>query len=560
MDKLSNETFLLQEIQKMSRRNSLLNDGFSKEHSIMLIGFILIRFLYAFLFPVFGDACRYSLMAKAISENPFLLARKGLTYPSPLFLMIGAFFYRFFSIIGTDCGFTGVRLISPISGSLTIFFTYMICRRLFGRRGSFYPILFLGLSPSHILISSIGYMESLFVLFVTLAIYFLIRDDPPTGKSAALSGLALGLASLTRVTGLLLIIIIVVYLLTRRRLLTSSTRLGLSVLIVSCALIVSGPYYGRELYEFGSVEMIGQVFPPREEPISLDSLLYQVEVTAERSEVQYQDMHYNPWFRIIGTYFEFWGIWGGAVNVLFRTGVLGFPLLVLTGFTVITLFLTYFHLYGGITLKGKQEYVLLHLCVFLLFSVFFAYVAIQSLRQGFISVSMGYRKPLITVAPILAIYGGHGVDRVIKRLGGKRFPRVLIESAVVASLLILLLAVGFEGFYMRERYEITLLGAAGWIKQNVSKAGVIITTRSLEIAYLADRRTVSLSLVAPQAVNRDLFETHSISHVLIPVKELAQNRSLDPYMRRFQILEDEGVLREVYRDSRAFVLEIVDIP
>ena len=542
----------------MSKRTSILKFGcLSKQFLIMLGGFALLRFILVFLFPVFGDACRYFLMAKAISEDPYLLTQKGLTYPSPLFLIIAACFYRLFSTIGTDFGFVGVRLISPISGALTVLITYMICKTIMSQRERFYSVLLLGLSPSHLLFSSIGYMESLFVLFATLAIYFLLKDNPPTQRSTILSGLSLGLASLTRITGFLLLIAIVAYLLTHGNSLTRLTRLRLSALSVCCVLLVAGPYYGRQLYEVGSVEMIGQVLPPREKKISLDSLLYQVEIRAKRSGVQYRDPHYTPWSRIIGTYFEFWGVWGGAVDVLFREGVLDLPLLVLTGFTVITLFLTSFHLYGILTLKGKQQYALLHLYVFILFSVFFATIAIQYFQQGFVSASIGYRKPLITVAPILAIYGGYGLNRVIRKLEGRKLPRVLTSSVVIGSLLILLLAVGFEGLYMRERYETTIIGAARWIKENTSKAGAILTTRSLEIAYLADRKTVSLSLVASGAVNKNLFETYSISHVLIPIKEFAQNRSLDPYAERFKMLEDEGALREVYRDSGAFVLEIV---
>ena len=49
------------------------------------------------------------------------------------------------------------------------------------------------------------------MLFVTLAIFFLLKEDPPTRKTAILSGLWLGAASLTRVTGFLLLIAFVLH-------------------------------------------------------------------------------------------------------------------------------------------------------------------------------------------------------------------------------------------------------------------------------------------------------------------------------------------------------------
>ena len=529
---------------------------FSRHFFIILVGSTLLRFLLAFLFPVFGDACRYFMMARAISINPYLLTKKGLTYPNPLYLVIGACFYRLLSMIHSDLGFAGIRLISPISGTLTILVTYAICRKILSPKACLYSVLLLALSPSHILFSSVGYMESLFLLFVTLAIYFFIRDDLPTRRSIVLCGLSLGLASLTRITGFLLLVILSTYLLLFRNLLTQSTRLRFTLILVSCVLVMTAPYYGRQLWEFGSIEVIGQILPPREKPVSLDSFLYRGEIVAEKSGIQYQDPHYTPMVRLIGTYFEFWGVWGGAVNVLFRTGVLGFPTVILTGFIIITLLITFFHLYGGLTLRGRQEYFLLHICVAVLLLVFFATITVQSVQQGFVSASMGYRKPLIMVAPILAIYGGHGLNQVTKKLEGKSQASRLLKYVVVMSLLFLVLAVGFEGFYMRERYETALTGAAGWLKHNRSKDGAVLTTRSLETAYLADRRTISLSLISVEALDSDLFETHSISHVLIPIKEFTQNSSLDPYMERFQILREEGVLEEVYRDSGAFILEV----
>ena len=454
----------------------------------------------------------------------------------------------------------GVRLISPISGSLTVMITYMICKRILNRREQFYSVLFLGLSPSHILFSSVGYMESLFVLFVTISIYFLLRDNRLGKESVILSGLSLGLACLTRVTGFLLLGAILLYLFTCRKFQTLSTRVGLSAIFVCCVLVLSGPYYGKQLYESGDVVTIGRIFPPHEEVVSLDSLLYRVEIQEEIStyEIQKKNIHFVPWFRLVGTYYEFWGIWSGAVNVLFRGGILSLnPFVVLFGFTLATLYLTYFHIYGALTLGKIERSSLLHLSTVFVFFSFFAVVVSSTLAYGYVSDSMGYRKPLIAVAPILAIYAGCGMAKFLERIKKNGIFHWSIRLATLISVGMLLLAVCLEGIYMRERYETSLLEGANWIRENTNKEVVVLTSRSLEIAYLTRRRTMALLLLGPQTINEETLLQHGVSHILIPIKEFSQREDLNPFLERFSTLQQEGVLREVYRDTDVFILEVV---
>jgi len=403
-------------------------------------------------------------------------------------------------------------------------------------------------------------MESLFVLFSSLAIYFLLKDNPPTRKSVMMSGLLLGLASLTRVTGVLLLAAFLLYLLTHKVLPDSKTRIYLSTILVSCVLVLSIPYYGRQLYDFGTVEIVGRILPAREEAVSLDSLLYRVEIGTDigDSTVQKEDIHYTPWFRLIGTYYEFWGIWGGAVNILFRERVLNLnPFVVLLGFTLPTIFLTYLHILGGLSLGWNQRNKLLHLCVALIFFAFFTVAISSILTYGTVDASMGYRKPLITVAPILAIYGGRGMAKILERIKEHVFIHSSIRFVTVISLGVLLLAVCFQGIYMRERYETRLLKGANWIKENTDREAIILTSRSLEIAYLSRRRTMTLVLVAPRALDESTLLQYKVSHILIPTKEFSQRESLDPYLRRFLDLQQNGTLREVYRDPDVIIFEVV---
>ena len=540
----------------------LRSNRFSKELLVMLVGFALLRFLLAFLFPVFGDACRYFIMAKAIYAKPSLFAMRGLSYPTPLFLLVSALFYGLFIPFGERTADLSLRLVSPLFGSLTLVFTYLAAKRMFNEKTALLSVVFLGLSPSHIMFSSIGYMEGLFVFLVSLSLYFLVRDNSkPRETSYILCGIALGLASLTRQTGLLVAAIMALFILFDNRIRSRTGRLKSVFLMILGLSVIAGPWYIDQLYRFGTIDLFGQIFPAHEPAtITLDTLLYRVDIYAPRSSIGTNEptTYYQPWFRLIGTYYEFWGVWGGAFDVLLRVRIPFFdPSLLLLGFTVVTLFLSLLHVLGVFKSIRNNRAGILHLLAISTFSVFLFVIFAQWIEYGSVSPSLGYRKPLITIAPVLAIYGGEGWKRLLEiaEETKHRHASKLLIMTVSVCLVLCLAGLCFEGNFMRERYQERLLSAAQWIKHNTLKDAVVLTSRDLEIAYLTGRRTMAMYLVQASAIDQDLLIRHNVSYIFIPSDELTQDARLGPYVQRFSILKNMGFLEEAYRDSFGVILK-----
>ena len=543
----------------MRNRISLwIDEYFSKEFLIMLLAFSLLRFLMAFLFPVFGDACRYFMIAKTIYVQPSLLVKRGITYPTPLFLLISAFFYGMFIPFGEKVADLSLRLVSPLFGSLTIVFVYLIAKKMFDEKIALFSTILFGLSPSHVLFSSIGYMEGLFLFLVSLSLYFLVKDDSePPVSSYGFCGLTLGLASLTRQTGLLVVAVLVLFTLFYSRTSSRVKRLKATLILLGGAFIIAGPWYLDQLQQFGSFGA-GQILPVSTtvDPLSLDSLIYRVDVQAPRSVgAGDPSIYYQPWFRIIGIYYEFWGIWGGAFSVLLHIQIPLFdPLLLLIGFSIVTLFLSIFYVLGVISSIRKGRATILHLLTISTFLIFLLLIIRRWVEYGDIHPSLGYRKPLIVIAPILAIYGGRGLQRFLE-IGRKvryRHTSKLLLTAVFISLFLCLSGLCLEGVFMREKYQERLLGGIHWIEQNTSEDAVILTPRALEIAYLSGRRTMAMYLVQASAINQEILLNHNVSYILIPKEDPARDAYLNSYIQRFHLLQHIGFLEETYQDS--FVL------
>ncbi len=546
----------------MSKRSVLSRGiGFPREVSTIFLVFTFLRFLLAFFFPVFGDACRYFIMAKAIYVKPSLLTMRGLSYPTPLFLLIAAFFYGIFIPFGEHAADLSLRLMSPLFGSLTVILTYLIAKKLFNEKAAFLSAVFLGFSPSHLLFSSLGYMEGMFIFFVSLALFYIVRHDAePSDASYGLCGLALGLASLTRQTGLFVVAVLALFtLLFEPRLKSPSKRIKATLLILIGTVLLAGPWYIDQLYQFGTIGYFGQLLPAHEEPVTLDSLLYRVEVHAQRSSIEQTSISSSPWFKLIETYYEFWGVWGGAFDVLlrFRMPLLS-PWLLLGGFTATTLFLSSIHMFGMLASKGDNRIGILHLLTASAIILFLGVIVSQLIEDGSIGPSLGYRKPLIVIAPILAIYGGRGVEALSEIIIERKSARVNKQflAAICISFLLCLVGLCFEGYFMRERYQERLLGGATWLRQNTPKNAVVLTPRALEIAYLAGRRTMAMYLVRADAITQGLMIDHEVSYILIPQSDPTQPSYLDEYTKRIRDLQSKGLLEESYQDSYVLILKV----
>jgi len=175
-------------------------DNYTRFSIIVIILFSIIVLALTSIYHVSGDACWYISSARFISEEGKIPLNEGLGrnipfWPPPLFHIASAFVYS----ISGDAADTTVKFLSPIFGILTLIFTFLIVKKIFNTKISFYTLLFLAFIPLFMDYSVFSYVESMLTFFIILSIYFAIRNN------IMLTSLAAGLGILTKYNALFVI-------------------------------------------------------------------------------------------------------------------------------------------------------------------------------------------------------------------------------------------------------------------------------------------------------------------------------------------------------------------
>ena len=146
---------------------------YEKYALIVIIIAIIIRFSLISTYAVSGDACWIFSASKFIAENykiPFLegVGRDEPFWPPPLFHFIAAIFFFIFGEIG-------LKLVSPLFGSLTLILVYFLFRKMLNEKQAFYAIFFLSFIPLYIDYNVLGYVESVLTFMFVLSIYLALN-------------------------------------------------------------------------------------------------------------------------------------------------------------------------------------------------------------------------------------------------------------------------------------------------------------------------------------------------------------------------------------------------
>ncbi len=142
---------------------------------------IILRFSLVFSYHSSGDACWHLSIARFMADNlkiPLLepLGREVFWEP-PVFHVTAATFYKIFNIFfGLNAADFGMKLVSPIFGSLSLVLTFLILDKLFGKKTAFYSIIFATFLPINIFYSVISYTESIMAFFVLLSMYLVMSN------------------------------------------------------------------------------------------------------------------------------------------------------------------------------------------------------------------------------------------------------------------------------------------------------------------------------------------------------------------------------------------------
>src|SRR3989338_3339373 len=143
---------------------------------VILIG-IILRFALAFVYSISGDSCWQLSASRFLAENkkfPLFepLGRDEPFWAPPLFHIMAAFLYSLFGIYGPNAAEFGMKMLSPLFGSLTLVLAYLISKKLFDEKITFYSMLFTSFIPIFIDYHVFSYIDGTLAFFVVLSIYF----------------------------------------------------------------------------------------------------------------------------------------------------------------------------------------------------------------------------------------------------------------------------------------------------------------------------------------------------------------------------------------------------
>ena len=216
-----------------------------------------VRLVYALVVmhgrPIRGDGREFHLLANVLADTrsylqPFLyLYQDGTTIPTaekpPLYPLLLALP----SAVGLDTN-TAHQVASCLMGAAAVALIGLLGRRVGGDRVGLLAGGIAAVYPALFMLDSSLRSESLYVPLVALCLLAAYRlVDEPTPRRAAVAGLAIGLAALTRGEAVLLLALLavpVLWLVPRPR------RLALAAAVAAGFLVVVGPWLARNWITF----------------------------------------------------------------------------------------------------------------------------------------------------------------------------------------------------------------------------------------------------------------------------------------------------------------------
>jgi 4-amino-4-deoxy-L-arabinose transferase-like glycosyltransferase len=225
--------------------------GFARWLAAIAAGGLLVRLVYVLALTPhlrgLGDATYYSKLANLLADgHGFVDPGNGTAtalHP-PLFPLLLAPF----SWLGLD-SYQGQRVVVCLIGVMTIVAVGLVARRLAGERAGLIAAGLAALSP--VLVSADGAVmsETLLGLLVALSALATYRlHEHPSPRRAALLGVLIGLATLTRGEAILLLLLLVLPV-ARRRVAT------VAIAFAACALVLA-PWTIRNLTTFDKPVLI----------------------------------------------------------------------------------------------------------------------------------------------------------------------------------------------------------------------------------------------------------------------------------------------------------------
>src|SRR3989338_4594962 len=371
--------------------------------STILIG-ILIRFILVIPYSVAGDACWHLSNAKFIANNldmPLFehLGREQPFWSPPLFHVISATFFKLFGLLGSDAADFGIKLVSPLFGSLSLIVSYFILSMLFDKKTSFYGILFITFLPMSMDYGIFSYADGMLTFFIVTSIYYALKDK------TTISALSLSLAILTKYTGLVAIPVILYITFLKNK----KSFLKKFAIIFAVVLLAGSPWYIRNW-----VYLKNPVYP------ILNSLFNGIDVGTTYSNFDFSKIvSINS---LVYPLLEFFGVPDGNISKVFFFDIPYLSMLLSIWLAAVVIFSI--PIFLGLDIKKETRNIALALLLPLLIAAI-----LHILNVGW---STGRR--LLPATVVLAFFWGNGIIKIIKKIRNKNIEKVILM--VLAAIVI----------------------------------------------------------------------------------------------------------------------------
>ncbi len=430
-------------------------DKYTRWAFYIILVSLLIRFALASVSYVTGDACWHISVIRFIAENYKIPAFEpiGRVYfwAPPFFHILGAIFYKIVHLIfNIDIAEFSIKLLSPIYGTLTLVYTFLLTKRFYNTKIAFFSVLFLSFIPSFLYHSSIPYIEPLVTLLIIMSIYYLLKNK------LIFSSILAGLSMLTKFQGIFIypILIFIIYIKHYKK--NRSLFFKKSIILTLISGMVGSLWYIRNLL------YNGRFFGGIEGSVSYFSLL-----NIFRPEVY------------LRLYLGFFGVPSGHLQNLFLFDIPYLKLLLLIWGVGTLIFI--FPIFKGLRLfkLKKNKILLVWLLSFLLFLFF---MITLSGKMVFTWIFMRYLMPIF---PIFAIMWALGFDKILRKKVGKIFV-ILVIGVMVGFVFVeftkALTVKNMWSFYNND---------FKWVRDYIPKNSVLLVTHDDCFAYNFNKYTIT---------------------------------------------------------------------
>ena len=426
------------------------NWNYRKMAFLVITAGILIRFGMASFYSVSGDACWQLSVSRFIAENhriPVyeLLGRMEPFWAPPMFHFMAAFFYGIFSSLSPNSGEFGMKMISPLFGSLSLVVSYLIARKLFDEKTAFYSTVFVAFLPMFLDYGIVSYIDSTVTFFITLSIYFALNDRH------LLSAVAAGLAAMTKYNGIFIfpLLAYIVYRNTRNKIITLKK---LAAMVAILALI-GAPWFARNYAEFQNP------FWPFFNFMSREKISTDLAAADSLTFTTFNPLNLLSFNSITFTYLAFFGVPEGNYKNLFFFDIPNLSILLVIWLSSTLFFI--FPIFKGFKMKDKPTAGILYIWMAMYALVLALYIS---------NVRWNATRFFLPAVPALGMIWGNGMSRIIIKNKKLKIVFLAIFSIIIIGFIFtvaakILLASSQWNFY-KEDFE--------WVMKNTESSAVIM--------------------------------------------------------------------------------------